>query len=181
MLLRRDIIYMNMSYSKLQGLPALSCLNTKPRYVRSKIWPRPRYVHLFLEIIMYIAPLRRIIILIRALCTHSKKNHGAMYTKNPYQGAMYKSVHSAAIRILEKSRRYVQYRFVHIAVIWDLLGRYYMRGAMYKNVPSAIQGAYIMQYVALLFCSMIVRSERFFNITIIYIKYYLDIYIDSIF
>ena len=181
MLLRRDIIYMNMSYSKLQGLPALSCLNTKPRYVRSKIWPRPRYVHLFLEIIMYIAPPRRIIILIRALCTHSKKNHGAMYSKNPYQGDMYKSVHSALIRILEKLQRYVQYRFVHIAVIWDLLGRYYMRGAMYKNVPSAIQGAYIMQYVALLFCSMIVRSERFFNITIIYIKYYLDIYIDSIF
>ena len=61
-----------------------------------------------------------------------------MYSKNPYQGDMYKSVHSALIRILEKLQRYVQYRFVHIAVIWDLLGRYYMRGAMYKNVPSAI-------------------------------------------
>ena len=44
-----------------------------------------------------------------------------MYSKNPYQGDMYKSVHSALIRILEKLQRYVQYRFVHIAVIWDLL------------------------------------------------------------
>ena len=82
-----------------------------------------------------------------------------MYSKNPYQGAMYKSVHSAAIRILEKSRRYVQYRFVHRAVIWDLVGRYCIHGAMYKNVHSAVKiillsFSFICMYILLFsFCN----------------------------
>ena len=69
--------------------------------------------------------------------TFKEKSRRYVHEKS-LSGAMYKSVHSAAIRILEKSRRHVQYRFVHSAVIWDLVGRYYIRGAMYKNVHSAV-------------------------------------------